>query len=117
MEVRSRIEGYLYFAAARWPTVKTYEYVIRAEVQEQYLPAATIPVHHMEAAEPDKELLKLELETADLRPCKGQIGEPTTVEKMDRCSCVEEEKDPGRNSVTSNVRFWHTGENWSQEHR
>ena len=105
MEVRSRIEGYLYFAAARWPTVKTYEYVIRAEVQEQYLPAATIPVHHMEAAEPDKELLKLELETADLRPCKGQIGEPTTVEKMDRCSCVEEEKDPGRNSVTSNVRF------------
>ena len=53
---------------------------------------------------------------ADSRLRTGKISEPTTVEKMDRCSCVRVGKDPGRNSVWWNVRIWHPGENWSQEH-
>ena len=46
------------------------------------------------------------VETANSRLCTGKIGEPTTVEKMDRCSFVGVGrfvgvgKDPGRNSVT-----------------
>ena len=95
---------------------KTYEYAVRTVVEEQYLPTVPVPVHSMEsfynsAAEPD--------ETADSRLCTGEIasGELTTVEKMHRCSCLGVGKDPGRNSVTWNVRSWHPGEDWSQEHQ
>ena len=39
-------------------------------------------------------------ETAYSRLCIGTIGEPTKVEKMDRCSFIGVGKYPGRNSVT-----------------
>ena len=42
------------------------------------------------------------------------ICKPTTVEKMDRCSCFGVGKDPGWNSVTWNIHTWHSRQNWSQ---
>ena len=47
------------------------------------------------------------VETADTRLCTGKICEPTTVEKMDRSSCVGVGKDPGRHSVAWKVYIWH----------
>ena len=71
-----------------------------AAVEKQYLPTVPVPVHIMESfamqqpkfCEPDRDLLKLLIR----RGCTGNIGEPITVEKMDRCSCVGVGKDPGQ---------------------
>ena len=49
-----------------WSAGETYEDAVLAAVEVQYLPTVPIPVHHMElfynsAAEPDRELLKLQI--------------------------------------------------------
>ena len=58
----------LVLPTASGPERKTYEYTVLglllAEVEEQYLPAVPLPVHHMQffnnsAAELDRELLRL----------------------------------------------------------
>ena len=48
------------------------------------------------------------------RNWRADVG-PTTVGKMNRCSCVGVGKDPGQNSVIWNVHSWHSGDNWSRD--
>ena len=61
-----KFEGHIYFKAGSWPTGKTYEDAVQAAVKEQCSSTAPVPVHSMEifynlAAEPDRELLKLQI--------------------------------------------------------
>ena len=71
-------QGYLFFGSDGWRTDETYEVVVRAVVEQQYLPKVPGPIQHMaifyhSVAVPDRCF-----ENADSRL--------TTVEKMDRCS-------------------------------
>ena len=59
-----KFKGHSYFAAGLLSARETFEDEVLAAVEEQYLPAIPVPVHHMEmfyntAAEPDRALLKL----------------------------------------------------------
>ena len=59
-----KFKGHPYFAAGLLSARETFEDEVLAAVEQQYLPAVSLPVHHMKmyyntAAEPDRELLKL----------------------------------------------------------
>ena len=86
-----KFEGHIYFEAGRWPAGKTYEDAVRAAVEEQYLPTVPITWKFFQFGGRTRQGI---VETAYTRLCKGKIGEPTTVEKLDRSSCVGVEKNP-----------------------
>ena len=62
-----------------------------------YYPVHSVEIFYKSADEPDRDLLKL--------PIRGyvQAKSATTVEKMDRCSCVGVGKDPRRNFNSGRV--------------
>ena len=113
-------EGHIYFEAGRWPAGKTYQDAVGAAVEEQYLPTVPVLVHTF--LQFGGRTRRGTVETADSRLCTGKISEPTSVEKMDRSSCVglrrrSGKRSTGRYSVAWNEHTWHAGENWSQEYR